>query len=122
MIEYLKFSKISLKYLISWAIERISQELKNEFESATIKESSVFEFACQLLITCSVVSATADCRKNENFLRKKNNTTDRNVKKGPKSFYLILMKQKPKFSAGFSAQNATSKNISNCNLNELFVS
>ena len=78
--------------------------------------------ACQLLITCSVVSATADCRKYEIFLNKKNNTTDRNVKKGPKSLYLILMKQKPNFSAGFSAQNATSKNIPNCNLNELLVS
>ena len=77
--------------------------------------------ACQLLITCSVVFATADCRKYENFLRKKNNTTDRNVKKGPKCFYLILLKQKPNFPAGFSALNATSKNIPNCNLNELFV-
>ena len=80
--------------------------------------------ACQLLITCSVFSATADYQKYENFLRKKNNMTDKNVKKGPKSFYLILMKKKTttNFPAGFSAQNATRKNIPNCNLNELFVS
>ena len=64
-----------------------------------------------IIATCSVVSATADCRKYENFLRKNNNTTDTNVKKGPKSFYLILMKQKPNFPAGFSAQNATGKKI-----------
>ena len=31
------------------------------------------------------------------------------------------MKQKPNFPTGFSAQNSTSKDISNCNLNELFV-
>ena len=33
-----------------------------------------------------------------------------------------MKKQKPNFPPGFSAQNATSKNIPNCNLNELFVS
>ena len=32
-----------LKYLFSWAIERISWGLKTEFESATVNETLVFE-------------------------------------------------------------------------------
>ena len=35
--------------------------------------------------------------------------------------FFILIKQKPNFSAGFSAQNATSKNIPDFNLNDLFA-
>ena len=53
--------------------------------------------ACQLLITCSLVSDTPDCQKYESFLRKKNNTTDRNVKKGPKKFVFDCNETKPNF-------------------------
>ena len=76
-----------------------------------------------LLITCSVFSATADYTKYGNFLRKKRVIPLTEMsKKDQNSVYFILMKQKPNLPAGFSAQNASSKNIPNCNLNELFVS
>ena len=126
-IFYLKTFSFLVVKLSIWDFEKTSLENKKKKQkkkktSDIIQSQKSIIIACQLLVTCSVVSATADCRKYENFLRKKNNTTDRNVKKGPKSFYLILMKQKPNILAGFSAQNATSKTIPNCNLNELFVS
>ena len=65
------------------------------------------------------------CRLSEirEFLKKKRTIPLTEMsKKDQKVFYLILMKQKPNFPAGFSAKNATSKNIPNCNLNEYFAS
>ena len=38
-----KFTKNWTKYLFSWAIGRISQGLKNEFEEATVNEPWVFK-------------------------------------------------------------------------------
>ena len=43
-------------------------------------------------------------------------------KKRTKKFLFDFNETKPNFPAGISAQNATRKNIPDCNLNELFVS
>ena len=113
---------------------RPSGTLKNQ--TGKLKSSYMIQSACvtairqelpclvdklmQAIIIDYMLGIFRHCRLSEirEFLKK----NDRNVKKGAKSFDLILMKQKPNFPAGFSAQNATRKNIPNCNLNELFVS